>query len=84
VEAAATARWDALPLLIELGFPVNGSTGRSALHHAAADGNLELVRLLIEHGADVEAVDPIFNVKPVEWARFFSRAEVVDYLTSAR
>ena len=84
VEAAATARWDAVPLLIELGFPVNGSTGRSALHHAAADGNLELVRLLIDHGADVEAIDPIFKVKPVEWARFFSRSEVVDHLSGLR
>ena len=83
VEAAATARWDAIPLLIELGFSVNGSSGRSALHHAAADGNVELVRILIEHGADVEAIDPIFKVKPVEWARFFARSEVVDYLTQA-
>jgi hypothetical protein len=81
VEAAATARWDAVPLLVELGFPVNGSTGRSALHHAAADGNLDLVLLLVEHGADVDAVDPIFNVPPVQWARFFSRSDVVEYLS---
>jgi uncharacterized damage-inducible protein DinB len=81
VEAAATAHWDAIPLLIELGFPVNGSTGRSALHHAAADGRLDLVRLLVEHGADINALDPIFNVPPVQWANFFSRSDVAAFLT---
>jgi uncharacterized damage-inducible protein DinB len=82
VEAAATGRWNAIPLLLELGFPVNGSTGRSALHHAAADGNLALVRLLIDNGADVTATDPIFHVAPIEWARFFSRNEVVDFFAA--
>ncbi len=83
VEAAATARWDAVPLLVELGFSLEGSTGRSALHHAAAAGNLPLVRLLVEHGADVGARDPIYKVEPVEWARFFSRADVAEYLATA-
>ncbi len=81
VEAAATGRWDAIPILVDLGFPVNGSTGRSALHHAAADGRLDLVELLVDHGADMTAVDPEYKVPPVQWARFFARTEVADYLT---
>jgi hypothetical protein len=81
VEAAATARWGAIPVLLALGFPVEGSTGRSALHHAAADGNLELVHLLIQHGANIGARDPIYNVTPIEWARFFSRDDVIEFLS---
>ncbi len=80
VEAGATARWAAIPLLVELGFPIEGSTGRSALHHAAASGNLELVQLLVEHGADFNAKDPQFHARPVLWAQFFNRTEVADYL----
>jgi hypothetical protein len=81
VEAGATGRWDAIPLLVELGFPIEGSTGRSALHHAAAHGDLELVRLLIEHGGDLNAKDPQFQARPVLWAQFFNRSEVADYLS---
>jgi hypothetical protein len=80
VEAAATARWAAVPLLLELGFPIEGAPGRSALHHAAAKGDLALVQLLVDHGADTNAIDGIFKVKPAMWAQFFNQAEVADFL----
>ncbi len=80
VEAAATARWEAVPLLLELGFPIEGSTGRSVLHHAAADGNLGLVQDLVGRGADLNAEDPQFRARPVLWAQFFNRSEVAAYL----
>ncbi|MGH2760949.1 MAG: DinB family protein, partial [Actinomycetota bacterium] len=34
LRAAETGRWDAIPLLVELGFPVNGTNGRGPVHHA--------------------------------------------------
>src|SRR5205823_2061416 len=42
-EAAATARWEAIPHLNALGFSP-GVDGRTALHHAAGEGNVEMVR----------------------------------------
>ena len=33
------------------------NTGFTPLHRASANGALENVRLMLEHGADVEAVD---------------------------
>jgi hypothetical protein len=80
LHAAATGRWSAIPLIAELGFPVNGTKGRGALHHAAADGRVELVRELIELGADVHAKDSIYDSNPLGWAEYFNRTAAADYL----
>ena len=80
--AAATARWDAIPRLLELGFGIEGRDGRTPLHHAAADGRLDLIRLLIDAGADVTTRDAVYKATPREWAAFFNRSEAVELLTS--
>jgi hypothetical protein len=80
--AAATGWWDAIPLLLELGFAVDGSSGRGPLHHAAGDNQLELMRLLIDAGASLEAEDPIYHATPLGWAEYFNRAEAVELLRS--
>ena len=82
VRASATGRWDAIPLLAELGFPVNGSKGRGPLHHAAAEGRDDLIRQLIDLGADLDARDAHYNATPLQWAEYFSRTETADYLRS--
>jgi hypothetical protein len=78
--AAATANWDAIPRLLDLGFGVEGRNGRSALHHAAAEGRIDLIERLLEAGADLDAKDPIYQARPVEWAQYFDRSEAVDFL----
>lgn len=83
LRAVATARWDVVPNLLKLGFGVEGRDGRTPLHHAAADGRLDLMKLLIDAGADVEARDPIYKATPIEWAAFFDRKEAVELLRSA-
>lgn len=77
---AARENWPAVRLLVDLGFDVNASAGVSALHYAAGAGELPVVRLLVEHGADTAAIDNEFERPPVDWARFFGRNEVVLYL----
>ena len=82
VLAAATAgRWDLVEELTLSGADVNGGSP-SALHLAAAVGDLEIVRLLVEHGADSSARDEMFNGTPSFWARYFARERVVDYFRS--
>lgn len=80
--AAATARWDAIPRLLELGFAIEGRDGRTPLHHAAAGGRLDLIRLLIDAGADVTTRDAVYKATPREWAAFFSRTDAVELLAT--
>jgi hypothetical protein len=78
--AAATARWEAIPHLLALGFGVEGRDGRTPLHHAAAAGRLDLMKLLIEAGADVDARDPVYKAPPAVWAEYFGHSEAAEVL----
>lgn len=78
--AAAMASWDAIPRLLELGFGVEGREGRTPLHHAAAEGRIDIIEALIDAGADVTARDPIYRATPSEWAAYFGRSEAVEFL----
>jgi ankyrin repeat protein len=44
------------------------SLGATALHHAAFGGHREVVRELVEHGAEINAVDSEFGATPAGWA----------------
>jgi hypothetical protein len=72
---------------IEAGFDVNaasdvGGSMRTPLHHAAAADDVEALRLLVEHGGDLEAVDPTFEATPLGWAEFFGKDQAAEYLRS--
>jgi ankyrin repeat protein len=80
----------AVRLLVSLGFPVNDRRG-SALHVAALAGHLDLVRQLVELGADpaAEAIDEDTpgqfsppDRTPLGWARYNRQHHVVAYLAS--
>ena len=77
--AAAAGRWDIVIDLIEAGCDVSG-VGSTALHQAAGVGDLEVVRMLVERGADTSVADPQFEATPLGWAEFFGQRAVADYL----
>jgi ankyrin repeat protein len=81
---AEARNWSTVRLLIDLGFGVNGVTaaGATALHYAAGAGELSIVRLLVEHGADHTAREPGFNAQPAGWAQYFKELETQKYLES--
>jgi ankyrin repeat protein len=83
-QMAEARNWSAVRLLVELGFGVNvlSSAGGTALHYAAAAGELSIVRLLVEHGADHTAREPQFGAQPAGWAQYFKKAETQKYLES--
>jgi ankyrin repeat protein len=61
----------------------------TALHSAAWEGNLEMVKLLVKAGADIRAVDTEHHGTPAEFARVSvvvtknpACAEVAEYLSS--
>jgi ankyrin repeat protein len=79
--AAEEGRADSLRLLVELGFDVNGKSGRpSPLHCAALAGQLDTVKLLVERGANVDARDPDYNSTPLSAANYKGHRDVVDFL----
>lgn len=78
--AAEAGRQDAVHLLGELGFDVNAGSNRAPLHTAAGKGDLGMVRLLVDLGADLTARDPEWESTPLGWAQYFERAEVIEYL----
>ena len=70
---------------LEAGFDVNAASGlggstRTPAHHAAAAGDVAALRLLVEHGADLTAVDPEYGATPLGWAEFFDQPAAADYL----
>ena len=82
-DAADIGRWDLVESMVEEGADINETaTGRTALHQAASNGDLEMVRFLVERGADVTLKDPVWDATPLEWAQQFSQLEVVEYLRS--
>jgi hypothetical protein len=79
-QAVGLRRPAAVRLLVEAGFPVDGDGGTSPLHVAAYDGDLGLVRLLLDLGADPQLRDPDFGATPLGWAEHAHAEEVAGYL----
>ena len=78
-QAAAYGRWDLVIGLVERGAPIS-TTGRTPLHLAAGAGELDVVKKLLEHGADPSVTDPEFHATPLQWAEFLRRKAVAAHL----
>ena len=52
----------------------------TALHHAAAEGDVDLVRLLLSLGARTDVRDKRFNSTPLGWAEHLGQGAVADEL----
>ena len=78
-QAAGYGRWDLVIGFVERGAPIS-TTGRTPLHVAAGAGELAVVKLLLDHGADPEAKDPEFHATPRQWAEFLRHPPVVELL----
>jgi uncharacterized damage-inducible protein DinB len=78
--AAESGRWHAIPLLLQSGFAADVSEGIGPLHCAAGAGRLDVVRMLVDQGADADRADPTWNATPRGWAEFFRHLDVVEFL----
>jgi ankyrin repeat protein len=58
------------------------ASGHIPLHEASANGNVELVKLLIDNGADVNARSDDGKT-PLDFAVEYKRDEIVDLLKQA-
>ncbi len=88
VRAAQTNSVTGVGLLIDLGFDVNAINRQeryhesAPLHEAAAQGNLEVIELLLAHGADPNLRDGSYNSTPAGWAEHFGQTDAQQYLAA--
>jgi ankyrin repeat protein len=70
VRAARAAGPETVALMLDLGFPIDarGDDGATPLHAAAYAGSARVVRLLLDRGADREALDGTWQSTPLGWA----------------
>ena len=70
VEAAGSFGSDAVALMLDLGFSPRSRNGlgETALHTAAYTGDVQTVRLLIDAGAEIDALDANFDATPLAFA----------------
>jgi len=80
--AAEGDKRDAVRLMVKLGFDLNAVCRTTALHNAAMAGHLDMVKLLLELGADPSIRDTEFNANPSGWAEYSEKTEVAEYLRS--
>jgi ankyrin repeat protein len=78
--AAESDKREAVRLMVKLGFDLNEVSRTTALHNAAMNGHLEMVKLLIELGANPLIRDREFNAFARGWAEYGEHKEVADYL----
>ncbi len=76
IAAVQQQKVKAVHKLLEAGADVDFKTryGATALFFACDKGNVELVELLLEHGATVDVTDTFYDATPLGWA-LFSAAE---------
>jgi ankyrin repeat protein/ketosteroid isomerase-like protein len=82
VRAAEQDSYDAVALLIELGFDVKARSRTAPLHEAAMRGNLPVIRLLLEHGADPNLRDTGYNATPAGWAEHHEQPDAYALLAA--
>jgi uncharacterized protein len=81
-EAARRDRPDAIALLLDLGFPIDMQEkgGQRPLHEAALKNSLRAAQYLIDRGADIDAIEPIYGGAPIGWASHADHREMMDLL----
>jgi ankyrin repeat protein len=81
-QAVELRRPEAVRVLVQAGFDVNGTGETTPLHQAAYAGDLDMVRLLVELGADPGRTDGAYSSTPLGWAEHAHAGDVAGYLRS--
>ena len=82
--ACAKGYMDCVEYLLQHGADINivDIHGHGPLYAAASRGHLNIVKYLVENGADRDAKCLDKQWTPLQWAIYFKRDNVVEYLQS--
>jgi hypothetical protein len=75
IRAAGRDSLEGVRLLIELGFDVDARERTAALHEAAMRGNLAIIKLLLDRGANPNLRDTGYDATPAGWAEHHGQTE---------
>jgi len=83
-DAALDGDFDEVQRQLDAGVDVNeeSSTGLTPLHYAASSGHNDIVELLIERGANVNATDSGKGATPLDYAHWGDHEEVIETLNA--
>lgn len=76
---------DILKLYIDkLEFDVNAydSKGYQCIHYATINGNIEMIKILLDHGADINGATRVDQRTPLMFASVINKPEVVKFILS--
>jgi len=73
----------ALATMITLDLNLNDPGGRTPLHEAAMQGDVEAAGMLLEAGADASIRDPDHHSPPIGWALHLEKPETIALLEKA-
>lgn len=81
-DAARDGELSQVEALLAAGVPIDAPTryGATALTFAASKGHLEIVRILLERGADPNVRDTFYNQTPLSWAAYGDGKELLALL----
>ncbi len=81
-KAAKAGDVETIQQALDVGVDVDAKTnyGATALAFAAERGHLNVVKILIEAGADVNNQDTFYGATPATWASFNGHTEVAEFL----
>eukprot|EP00434_Breviolum_minutum_P013518 symbB.v1.2.011914.t5/scaffold794.1/size161992/7 len=85
MEAATRGHSEVIDVFLAAGADIHASdsSGKTALHNAAAGGHLNVVRLLVGHGPDSLSSRDKQDAEPLHWAALQGHAAVVEELVAA-
>jgi len=88
--ASQFGRTDVVRFLLDAGEdpnrynPLGSHSHATPLHQAAVAGHEEVVRLLVERGARLDAIDTLWQGTPAGWARHAGRTQIEEYLLACQ
>lgn len=86
IKAIASKQWVHAKKLIALGANVTakGKNNLTPLMHASMHNNLEIVKLLVQKGADDFDISDVYGNRAYEWADLCEQTEIMTFLEKAR
>jgi ankyrin repeat protein len=82
--AATIDRADVVEFLLDLGFSIEitNETNKRIIHEAASSNALQVAKLLIERGAEVDPIETTWDTTPIGWAAHADHIEMVEFLSA--